>query len=646
MSKVLRVKAALVDVRRLTLYLEDGSKHVIPQGDPAIQAIVDAVIPYSTKGLITELDLADFISNPYADYEERSGGVVRLFKVAKKFVTNIFKSKEEKDAEAAKRSVFLGATASSPIATADVAGLPNTSNVTEEKATHAVSEIMAAAQPIQKGDSDDLKEDETVIAVVDGKVIPGVEALKDQFAHFAKSNSKGLENFLKRIATVIDDRGHSVEDLLRFMEKGDLPLADDGSIIAYKILRNDSRRGKGYYLDCHSGRVSQRVGSYVVVDLKLVDTNRRNECSNGLHIARRGYLGSFGGDICTLCKVAPEDVVTVPHGDPNKVRVMGYHILGELSRDDFQKLKANKHMTDGTEAAKLLTSAMRGDHIERVEEVRITQQRGGGLQVKALKEGYERSSDREDTSKKEAVATKAAAPSTDAKALDSTKEISNADVKAISKTVAEKKSVTSGSSSKKDKVIALIADVKAAKDEKTATAFYNEILNLKKTSKTSWEKLGTTQIEIDSLNPTRTIETKSTPAKAAAKPVKAEAPKEPVAGKSIGSNSTPTQKPKAKATPVAKAKVKDSGRTMRSSSNVQKSASSAPAKDKPAAEPKKASSSKDSKDKPKKLTTKEEARQLFTAKNWPQLKALKASAKTSWFKLGFSAKEEAEILKR
>lgn len=646
MSTKLRVKAALVDVRRLTLYLEDGSKHVIPQGDPAIQAIVDAVIPFSTKGLITELDLADYISNPYADYEEKSGGVVKLFRVAKKFVTNIFKSKEEKEAEAAKRSVFLGATALSPIAVTGVAGLPDTSNVTEEKATHAVSEIMAAAKPIQKGESEDLKEDETVIAIVDGKVIPGVEALKEQFAHFAKSNSKGLENFLKRIATVIDDRGHSVEDLLRFMEKGDLPLADDGSIIAYKILRNDRARGQGYYLDCHSGKVSQRVGSYVVVDISLVDTNRRNECSNGLHIARRGYLGNFGGDICTLCKIAPEDVVTVPHNDANKIRVMGYHILGELSREDFTKLKANKHMTDGTEAAKLLTAAMRGEHVERTEEVRITQQRGGGLQIKALIEGYERSSDRADTSKKADVGAKAAEPAKDAKALDSDKNLTKTDVQAISKTVTEKKAVVSGGSSKKDKVRALIADLKSAKDTKTAQTFYDEILNLKKTSKTSWEKLGTTQIEIDSLNPAQTSQEKPTPAKAASKPAKAAASKEPVADKLGSTASKVTSKPKAKAVMTAKPKAAKPARKPASTDSAQKSASSPAVKAVKAAEPKKAVPAKDNTVKPKKLTTKEEARQLFNKKDWSGLKSLKASAKASWFKLGFSAKEEAEILKR
>lgn len=644
---LLRVRAAIVDVKQLTLYLEDGTKHTIPQGDPALQDIVDAVIPLVTKGAIAEINTADYVKNAYADYAEKSGGVVKMYRIAKKFVSDIFKSKAEKEADAAKQSASLklgsGGISIEAMATANAAVEPtgNTGGITEEKAKAAVSDIMSKAEPIKKGDTVETKEEETVIAVVDGKVIPGMEKLKGQFEHFAKSNSKGLENFLKRIATVIDDRGHSVEDLLRFMEKGDLPLADDGSIIAYKILRNDRSRGKGYYLDCHSGKVSQRVGSYVVVDLSLVDTNRRNECSNGLHIARRGYLGNFYGDICVLTKLAPEDVVTVPHGDPNKVRVMGYHILGELSNDDFRKLKANQHMTDGTEAAKLLTAAMRGDHIGKVEEVRITEQRGGGLKIKALMEGFERSETKAKSSN-ETKAKTAATAAEDAVALDSKKAVNKADVKAISSTVAAKKATASSSSSKKDKVIALIADLKSAKDEKSATPIFNEINRLKKEAKTGWEKLGTTQIEIDSLNPTKTFAAaKSTPAKASKKPASA---KEPEVGKPVVEPSSSGKKETKKKVKTS-TKSSSTSRTGTGPSKAKPDASSRATKASSKSIPKTTSAAKVSNDKPKKLTTKEEARQLFDKKSWAELKKLKASAKVSWFKLGFSAKEEAEILK-
>jgi hypothetical protein len=116
----------------------------------------------------------------------------------------------------------------------------------------------------------------------------------------------------------------------------------------------------------------------------MVDRNRRNECSNGLHIARRGYLGNFPGDVCVLIKLAPEDVVTVPHNDPNKVRVCGYHILSVLPPESFAKLKHNTPMTDNPEAARQLENALTGKHVGKLEEVRITQPNGGGLVIKPL----------------------------------------------------------------------------------------------------------------------------------------------------------------------------------------------------------------------------------------------------------------------
>jgi hypothetical protein len=174
------------------------------------------------------------------------------------------------------------------------------------------------------------------------------------------------------------------------MEKGDLPLAEDGCIIAYKVLRykKDKETGKIlHYVDCHTGKIPQKVGSFLVVDEKLVDTNRRNECSNGLHIARRGYVGGFSGDVCVLAKIAPEDVVTVPHNDPNKVRVMGYHILAELPKDAFAQLKRNVAATSIPEVQKLLTDAIKGNHVAKLEEVRVTKQLGEGIIITQLVNG-------------------------------------------------------------------------------------------------------------------------------------------------------------------------------------------------------------------------------------------------------------------
>lgn len=376
MTKI-RVRAAIVDTERLTLYREDGTTYEIQQGDPRIRPILDVVTPILARrdGSIAEVDLGVLEANDYKDFQDKSSGIVKFFRVAKKFVQHIFAEPAE----------F--------VEPQQLGTVPGTNEEKTEEApvelTNAIDEIMANAKPI---DGDDFvpsqkSEDETIIAVVEDKIIPGMENLKGQFAYASKLGSTiGVENFLKRLTTVIDKRGHSVDDLLRFMEKGDLPIADDGCIIAYKRLKTKGSDST-IYVDCHSGNVKQRVGSYVVMDEKMVDPNRRRDCSNGLHIARRGYLRSFTGNILVLCKIAPEDVIAVPQYDPNKVRVCAYHIIALVPESEAQKLISNRAMTDSENGQTLLGKAIKGQHIGKIEEVRITQSYGGGLKITQLAGG-------------------------------------------------------------------------------------------------------------------------------------------------------------------------------------------------------------------------------------------------------------------
>lgn len=186
-----------------------------------------------------------------------------------------------------------------------------------------------------------------------------------------------MEAFLARAGKVAAERSHSVEDLLKFMERGDLPIAEDGSILIYKVLKK--RAGK--YYDCHTGKVPQHVGAYVYMDASLVDHNRNNECSNGLHVARRGYIKSFSGDVCTLCKVAPEDVIAVPSYDANKMRVCGYHIIFELTPAQYGLVRQNKPMSDDPQGAITLAEAIAGQHTGITHKVKIGAHSGGDVSV-------------------------------------------------------------------------------------------------------------------------------------------------------------------------------------------------------------------------------------------------------------------------
>jgi hypothetical protein len=299
----------------------------------------------------------------------------------------------------------------------------------------------------------------------------------------------------------IDKRKHSVEDLLKFMERGDLPIADDGSVIIYKVLKRQGDRTDGKYVDCHSGKVAQWTGAYVCMDENLVDPNRRNECSNGLHVARRGYISGFSGfsgDVCVLAKLAPEDVIAVPEYDANKMRVCGYHILMELSDTQYELLRKNRPITEDPEGKKLLANALAGNHIHRTHEVRITGQMGAGVKVTPLEkpktmadvpatlisdaaEATKHFSEDELEKYTEEQKQKKAEPvikPVEALSNPEKKKETKVDVKAISLNVAQL--------SRKENAAALFKIWRNT----GSTEALDELRELKKASKVSWDKLG------------------------------------------------------------------------------------------------------------------------------------------------------------
>lgn len=403
MSNTIRIVAAVVDTRQLTLYKEDGTTITIPQGDPRVRRIIEQASPQLTSQGWADVEVNQVDENPYVQFEEQSNGMVKFFRIAKEklkqlMALGLVEKEPFVDTVGPMTVGSVPTAAAGPATPVPTASAPRT-------VASVVDEIIANAVPAghanfhedgiakqgdvvgEDGTTDNQRHDpadqapDTMIAVINGKVIPGVEKIKSQFGRAAKlSSTVGVENFLKRLGKVIEKRSHSVEDLLKFMERGDLPIADDGSILIYKVLRRSGDK----YVDCHSRQVEQWVGAYVCMDESLVDRNRNNECSNGLHVARRGYLSGFSGDVCVLAKLAPEDVITVPTYDANKMRVCGYHILFELSSEQFGRLRNNQAMTDTESGRMLLGRAIGGDHIGKTHEVRITKQMGGGVVVKTL----------------------------------------------------------------------------------------------------------------------------------------------------------------------------------------------------------------------------------------------------------------------
>lgn len=330
------VVAAIADKDQISLYSIDGGVKVISSDDYRIEEIMNEVLPKIAKHQKAEIDISEYVA--LKEFEASTNGVVVFLTVGKEKVRAVLYPEEN-------------------------------SNITAD-------DIIKSGK---KTDSINISVDETIVAIVDNKVIPGMEKLEKQFDRSNKTKSNGMEKFLQRIATVIDRRAHSVEDLLTFMEKADLPIADDGTVIAYKVL--DSTNTPNVFVDKHTNRIKQRVGSLVFMDESLVDANNRNQCSNGLHIARRGYINGFycKNNPVVICKIAPEDFIAVPSYDADKVRVSRYHIVAKLPSEAAELLNKGKPITDFEPMKELLGSIIAGKKDNIVETVEITQHYGGGV---------------------------------------------------------------------------------------------------------------------------------------------------------------------------------------------------------------------------------------------------------------------------
>jgi hypothetical protein len=349
MTSKVQIAGAVASEHGITLYLANGTEMNLKVDEKLTEQILKQAIGPLSRGELVTLDLDTF--SVERAIEKRTGGVLRFFKKL------IGIDNEPVGGDDTILPAKVQAALAAPVKPQKV-----TSTVTEAE---PVREELVAAVKMPDGSE---------------KIIPGVEKLRAQINRAGNTGKvKGLQAFMQRIATV--QHTHTVQELLNFMEKGDLPIADDGCIVAYKVLQS-----KGdHFVDCHTKSVTQKLGSLVSQDRKLIDPNRRNECSTGLHIARRKYLRSFSGDIITIVKIAPENVVAVPPNEPDKMRVSAYHIVGVLPSEVHDKLRSNVAMTDNSEAAKILADVIAGNHVGVLEYVTIGLANGGNVKVTPAK---------------------------------------------------------------------------------------------------------------------------------------------------------------------------------------------------------------------------------------------------------------------
>lgn len=122
-------------------------------------------------------------------------------------------------------------------------------------------------------------------------------------------------------------------DLYAFLEKGNLPITEDGCFHAFKRVGQD-------YFDLHSHSVLYALDTTVEMDREKCDPNRTQTCSRGLHACSFDYLSQFhgGNGRILIVKINPKDVTAIPVDyNQAKLRTCKMQVIGEIPEDDAKK---------------------------------------------------------------------------------------------------------------------------------------------------------------------------------------------------------------------------------------------------------------------------------------------------------------------
>jgi hypothetical protein len=167
--------------------------------------------------------------------------------------------------------------------------------------------------------------------------VPFSDAVTDKVLAMidAGNDADPLFNFLRKVRS--NPSATAQSELFLFCVANGFMIHEDGDLIAYKSVRGD-------YTDLHSGRVSNHIGAMPSMDRFLVDDNRAQTCSRGLHFASFDYASSWAGAIdgvsrrLIVMKIHPRDVVSIPHDyDNQKGRCCCYEVIAELGGTPLPK---------------------------------------------------------------------------------------------------------------------------------------------------------------------------------------------------------------------------------------------------------------------------------------------------------------------
>lgn len=149
-----------------------------------------------------------------------------------------------------------------------------------------------------------------------------------------KSIQEGDQNVNKYVFFLEDalrNDKNSYNEMWDFIKHNDIKIHDNGAIIGYKKVTVGAD-GKLY--DSYTHTVPNDPGTLVQMPRHLVNDNKSETCSYGLHVGSIEYVRNFSGNQIVKVLVAPAMVVSVPTDyNGQKMRCAEYFVLETLDYD-------------------------------------------------------------------------------------------------------------------------------------------------------------------------------------------------------------------------------------------------------------------------------------------------------------------------
>ena len=178
------------------------------------------------------------------------------------------------------------------------------------------------------------------VSIQDGAVIYNGEVIHNTLTNrIVKFMGEGLpfEPLVKFMENLMQNPSkRAVDELFDFMDAGEMPITEDGQLLAYKNVRST-------YMDIHSGTFRNQIGDVCEMPRNRVDEDKDRTCSSGLHFCSIAYLPHFSdsnGGKTMIVKINPKDCVSFPVDYNNtKGRCCRYEVVAEYKEDWRSKIQ-------------------------------------------------------------------------------------------------------------------------------------------------------------------------------------------------------------------------------------------------------------------------------------------------------------------